>query len=288
MGFDLIITARDRKVEALRFFRFLAAQDEAVHVRVLFADQGIDCEDSIRLFFADRRNFELVVTKVPFCGLSAARNAALRLGLASEFVGFPDDDCWYGPDVLRRVEAAFFEMPDVQCICTNVFDPDRSLSYGGRALGVRIPISFSNIFTLPISVGIFVRRPALESVGARFCESLGAGTALGSGEETELIARLLESGAKVVYLGDISVFHPVPVYNSSDVLKFYRYGVGYGFISAKFIFRGNSVVFLDFFRTLLRSLGGVFLYLFVKSKRDVYAFRLLGILRGASLAFFRD
>ena len=38
-------------------------------------------------------------------GLSRARNAGLRM-IAGDIVSFPDDDCWYPPDLLQRVADA--------------------------------------------------------------------------------------------------------------------------------------------------------------------------------------
>lgn len=287
MHFDLILTARDRKRETLRFFSSLADQKGTMQVRVLFADQGLYLHSEALDLLSHRNDISLETREIPPCTLSVARNKAIKMGLRSHIVGFPDDDCWYAPTVLNSIQRIFDEQPGIQCVCTNVFDPDRGLSYGGRPVGIRVPVNFSNIFSLPISVGIFVRRATLASVGARFNESLGAGTVLGSGEETELIARLLNSGAKILYVGDISVYHPVPDYDENDARKFNAYGLGYGYLSSTFIIEGKYIVALNFMSVVARSLGGIIIFLFNRRKRSVYWSRLVGILRGSYMAFFK-
>jgi hypothetical protein len=285
MTFDLVLTARDRKSETLRFFDSLASQKGAGQVRVLFADQGLNINAEAHAILSKRSDVSLLTQEIPHSALSVARNKAINFGLQSEFIGFPDDDCWYSPDVLQAIKKIFEEQPNIQCICTNVFDPHRNLSYGGRPVGVRKAVSFSNIFSLPISVGIFVRRKTFEAVGARFDEKLGAGTPLGSGEETELIGRLLDYGANILYAGDISVFHPAPIYGKDDAIKFYKYGVGYGYLSSRFIKRGHFIVARSLTDLVVRSSLGLIIFIFNKNKRDVYAGRLLGILKGCLQVF---
>ena len=284
MSFDLVLTARDRKVETLRFLYSLASQNGTARVRVLFADQGLRLNSQELESIPKKQGTSLHITEIEPSALSCARNDAIKMGLCSSIVGFPDDDCWYGVNVLSKIQSVFEEQPNLHCICTNVFDPDKSLSYGGRPLDVRIPVNFSNIFSLPISVGIFIRREAFEAVGGEFNESLGAGTYLGSGEETELIARLLEWGARILYVGDISVFHPVPTYQNSDAAKFYAYGIGYGYLATMLIKRGRHVVVCHWMNVVARSLFGVVLYMFKHAERTMYWRRFVGIVIGSLLA----
>ncbi|MDE2429551.1 MAG: glycosyltransferase [Burkholderiales bacterium] len=284
MDFDLILTARDRKIETLRFITSLGEQQGALQVRLLFVDQGLRLRTEDIDSLLKKEGISLQVQGILPCSLSVARNKAIKIGLSSRIVGFPDDDCWYGPNVLESILSIFDANPAIQCVCTNVFDPDRSVSYGGRPVGTRCRVNFSNIFSLPISVGIFVRREAFEAVGPWFDESLGAGTAFGSGEETELIGRLLESGAEILYVGDISVYHPVPEYDQNDARKFYSYGLGYGYLASTFIKNGEYAVITHLSSVVVRSLGGVIFFLFNNIKRAVYWGRLIGVLRGSLLA----
>ena len=288
MSFDLVVTARDSKTEFLRFFDSVVKQDGGLAVHVLFADQELDLSRE-ELFPAGHfGSVELTILPVHKSSLSIARNYAIeRGGLRSSFVAFPDDDCWYEPTLLQKIRAEFDSSPEIDCICTHVFDPDRKLSYGHRPRDTRVRIDFSNIFYLPISVGIFIRREALERAGAYFDTKLGAGTALGSGEETELIARLLESGSKIVYVGSISVFHAVPVYQPEDSKKYYLYGVGFGYLAIRFILRGHLQVGLQWLNIVCRSLAGYILSILRGTRQLVYWERFRGIMNGSYRAISR-
>jgi glycosyltransferase involved in cell wall biosynthesis len=282
VDFSLVLTSCDRVDDLFRFLAGLNKSQFTGSIEVIFVNQGQVLENlSARLPESVVLHCLEIGHKLP---LSEARNLALMKS-NGDIIGFPDDDCWYSPTVLVSLHKLFEELPCIQCICTNVFDPDRGLSYGGRPIGTRRTVNFSNIFSLPISVGIFVRRGAFEAAGARFDESLGAGTVLGSGEETELIARLLESGADILYAGDVSVFHPVPNYDQNDASKFHAYGLGYGYLSSKFVRKGHYIVMLNLINLIIRSLGGFVIFIFNRKKRNVYQSRLNGILRGSFMAF---
>lgn len=278
---SLVLTSCDRIYDLDRFIKSLLLQKIDFNIELIFVNQGtynpID-KCSLPSFL----HFIIVNVGHPV-PLSVARNIGLR-HVTGAVIGFPDDDCWYGPALLATIQRVFIELPGTHVVCTNVFDPEKGLSYGGRPLNVRKLVNFSNIFSLPISVGIFVRRETFDSVGGKFNESLGAGTFLGSGEETEVIARLLALGARILYAGDISVFHPVPTYIQSDAAKYHAYGLGYGYLSTMLIKQGRFVVVLHWFNVVVRSLIGMLLYVFVSTKRDLYWRRFAGIIHGSALA----
>src|SRR5262249_37414490 len=54
-------------------------------------------------------------------GLSRARNVGIRLS-SGDYLSFPDDDCWYGPDVLACVARQFEEQPDRDLILGRTVD----------------------------------------------------------------------------------------------------------------------------------------------------------------------
>lgn len=276
--FALIITGGSRISELNRFFQSLALQGVESTIEVIFVNQG--------------RGGILDVSSIPIgvkietievggpLSLSRARNMALkRLGKAG-IVGFPDDDCWYPQGLLREITNLFRATATLDCVCTQVIDPQRNKAYGNRPFGVVEPIRARNIFRLPISVGMFVRRSALESVERRFDESIGAGTKWGSGEETEFIARLLEKKRKVLYYGNLSVYHPVPTTSDWGIAKYRSYGLGFGYVSGMLIMRGHYSVCLYCLEILIRSLAGYLLAGFSHDRRNGYRIRLLAILEG--------
>jgi hypothetical protein len=278
---SLILTSnQQRRLELIRFLDGLSVQTTHDSIALYFVNQAHEILD----YNWDDVGFTSEIIPSGKLGLSAARNLALShlkpLDDSLEIIGFPDDDCWYKDNVLKNIINYFKANPDVDCICTNVFDPSNQKSYGGRPLQIETEVTFSNIFKLPISVGIFIKRDSFIANQIHFDERLGAGTKLGSGEETELIGRLLESNCRVKYVGAIQVYHPVVEYDQTDVIKYYKYANGFGHLIASFVKRGHLTVIPYLLETLTRSLLGVVIYIFDPVKFKLYLGRMLGIVFG--------
>ena len=273
----LIVTSCDREAELERFFRSIANQTFAGQTEVVYVDQNLVRPASCDILAAPVSLVELRTGGRT--ALSKARNLGLRRDLG-DIVAFPDDDCWYEPNLLEKIAAYFHGNPDVDCICTNVYDPDKNLPYGKRPVGVTRTITFANVFMLGISVGIFVRKEALLRAGAYFDETLGAGTPIGSGEETELLARLLSAGCRIEYSGDLLVYHPVLAYSSDDIHKYYRYGLGFGRLNGRLLLAGHPEVLWSFAEIVARSFAGTVVNLGTPVRRAVYWGRLTGIISG--------
>lgn len=274
---SLIVTAQDRIHDFKRFISSLLIQSFAGKIELIFVNQGS---------YQIESDFELpdTIDYLPInighvIPLSQARNIGLKHA-TGEIVAFPDDDCWYSPDLLESILKYFHENSDADCICVNVYDPERKKAYGGRPIGVRRRIGFNNLFKLPISVGIFAKIKALDTIGREFDESLGAGTFLGSGEETELISRLLLAKLKVEYVGKIQVYHPVLDYKETDCKKYYSYGLGFGYLNGKLIRFGHITLLWYLSEIIARSTLGVIFNLRMPLKRQLYWKRLQGIANG--------
>lgn len=277
MTFTLIVTSCDREPELERFFRSVVNQTITGKTEVILVNQNAVRPASCDLLGAPVKLTELWTGgRTP---LSKARNLGLSCDLG-DIVAFPDDDCWYEPNLLQKIAVYFQSNPGVGCICTNVYDPDRKLPYGKRPAGVTRTITFANVFMLGISVGIFVRREALQRAGSYFDEDLGAGTPIGSGEETELLARLLSAGCHIEYRGDLQVYHPVSVYLPNDIQKNYRYGYGTGHLNGRLLRAGHPGVLWGFAEVMVRSFTGTVVNLGSPVRRAVYWGRLTGIISG--------
>lgn len=274
---SLIMTGSNRHEEMNRFFRSLLVQaSQNYSLEVVFVNQG-----SFRPPRSDLSERGIVLREIHtgMLPLSKARNIGLSEA-RGDLYGFPDDDCWYPEQLLVDVVAYLADRPEVDAICTNVYDPFSKRAYGGRPVGVNCDINLDNLFKLPISVGIFVRRTAFEAAGFYFDERLGAGTPFGSGEETDLIYRLLKYRASVEYVGRIQVFHPVPMYQDEDITKYYKYGLGFGYLNGRIVRDGEWRVLYHLGLVLVRSLGGAFVNLHRSTSRRLYWNRLLGIVQG--------
>jgi glycosyltransferase involved in cell wall biosynthesis len=273
----LVVTSFDRQADLDRLALSICRQTFQGKIEVSFVSQS---SAKFRLPASGTTPIEVIEKSLAgLTPLSRARNVGMT-ELSGDIVGFPDDDCWYAPNLLENIANYFRDNPGIDCICTNVYDPDRMRPYGKRPVDVRRRISFTTVFRLGISVAIFVRREALELAGAYFDESLGAGTPIGSGEETELLGRLLSRGCRIEYVGDIQVYHPVPYYSEADIRKSYQYGVGFGHVNGRFLCAGHPGVFWGFAEMFARSFLGTVVYLLDPVRRAVYWNRMRGILSG--------
>ena len=277
MKISLILTSADRIEDLKRFFLSLLSQNlNDFKLEIIFVNQGSYSPISN---FSFLEGIEYIEVKTTMIGLSRARNIGLAK-VTGDIIGFPDDDCWYSLNILNHIYNYFSQHPTIDAICTNVYDPDTQRTYGGRPLNLHTPIGIHNLFQLPISVGIFVRAAAFRVAGYEFDERLGAGTPLGSGEETDMIYRLLKIGARVEYVGSLQVYHPVPVYQVTDVDKYYRYGLGFGYLNGRILRNLEWGVIPHLGHVLLRSLGGCMIFIYSSTKRRLYWNRFRGVCQG--------
>ena len=278
MTFTLLVTSYDRQAELERLFCSISNQTFADQIEVIYVNQNL-----VRPGSCDILSESVKLTVLQTDGrtsLSKARNIGISK-CSGDVVAFPDDDCWYEFNLLERIADYFRDYPEVDCICTNIHDPDTNLNQGKRPVDVVRAICFTNIFKMGgISSGIFVRKEALMYAGAYFDENLGAGTPFGSGEETELLARLLCAGCRIEYVGYLQVYHPVPEYSHRDIHKSYRYGLGFGHLNGRLLRAGHLGVLWGFAEILTRSVAGVVVNIRSPIRRSVYWNRLAGALAG--------
>lgn len=283
LHYSLILTSCGRLPDLDRFVTSLIGQSYQGAVELIFVNQGT-CQIEGRFLYPENIN-PVTINVGHVIPLSAARNIGLRHA-TGDIIAFPDDDCWYKATLLEDLATFFSAHAEFDCICTQVFDPLQQKAYGGRPFGVQKTITFANLFKLPISVGIFVRKNSLDIVGGRFDESLGAGTVAGSGEETEILARLLLADQAVEYVGHLQVYHPVPEYSEDDCSKYYSYGLGFGYLNGKLLKTGQAVLLIYFSEIIIRSLMGAVVHFNNHLKRMLYWKRFLGVVKGFTSALF--
>ncbi len=162
-------------------------------------------------------------------GLSRARN----VGMASargRLVAFPDDDCWYPQDLLGRVASSFEADETIDILTCATRDAEGAHS-NGTFLAQSAPLTHRNVWKAGNSNGIFLRlAPALAVSG--FDETLGAGSGspFGSGEETDLLLRLIRAGSRGRFDANLFVHHDqVDRIPDAGTLRRARlYSAGYG------------------------------------------------------------
>lgn len=204
MKISLILATIGRSEDVGHLIRSLAAQSER-RFELIVVDQNSD--DRLIRFLDEGRDLgtELLHLRLDRPSLSGARN----LGLAhatGEIVAFPDDDCWYEPDTIKSVLAAFTEDASRDGIIGHWVEqaaaqnrqphPERLSSQawrnfrGGNAS----------------SITLFIKRELLSRLGG-FDERFGVGRWYGAAEETDFMLRALSTGANLASCPDVRVHH---------------------------------------------------------------------------------
>ena len=210
-------------------------------------------------------------------GLSRGRNEGLALA-EGEIVGFPDDDCAFGPDLLEKIAEFFAQRDEVGFLSGRSFADDGrdSVSRHAKKAG---DIRAGTIHSQCIEFAVFIRRSALGTT--RFDEAMGVGapTPWHSDEGPDLLLRLMAKGERGFYDPRFAVWHPRPVtrYDERDIDRTFRYACGNGYF-----YRKHGYPAWYFARQMARTACGVVLALLMgkPKKARLYLARLRGRWKG--------
>lgn len=263
----LIQTCYNRKKALGRFIESLNKQRgiDLSEIQYVFVDQGNNEE----CFRSISPQISLCYLKKSRMSLSMARNIGLHY-VDAEYVGFPDDDCWYKSDTLSNV-LKVLERGDydgVSGIGVNEHNC-RTSRFPSKAAIITPTNSYA-----AISYTMFYRfEPSVF-----FDENMGIGSpfGLGAGEETDYMLTLMERHAfRIKYDPSIIVHHPLQTdtYSKDYILKkSYSYARGDGYLMQK-----HHFPFGYYFRQFTRPIGGMIVYLlkcdFYKVQRSFYIFK---------------
>lgn len=231
IALSLIMATLGRTDPIITFLDALRQQD-VERVELLIVDQNDD--DRVERLLRSRNDAVTIRRIHARPGLSHARN----IGVAharGELLGFPDDDCWYTPGLLRKVLEWFDRHPDADGLSCMVSDEHGRWSVAFMPRRSQ-PITRRNVCRSVNSSGLFVRRHVHAAVGG-FDERLGVGAATpwGSAEETDYVMQALRSGCAMHYDAELRVIHPrrTSTMCKAEVLRSWRYGQGVGYVLRK-------------------------------------------------------
>jgi glycosyltransferase involved in cell wall biosynthesis len=203
--FSLILPTVDRVIELERFLSSLDRQT-CRDFELIVVDQNPD--DRLAPILAPYQASFLIVHLRATRGLSRARNVGLA-HIRGQIVVFPDDDCWYSPDLLETIARFFSSHPETAALC------GRCVNGRGVPRGwwdsVAGPVTKMTVFKRSGGPSMFLTRRAVERIGA-FDETLGLGqpTPWKGGEDIDYITRAVSSGLPVYYRPGLDVFHDDP------------------------------------------------------------------------------
>jgi glycosyltransferase involved in cell wall biosynthesis len=247
--FSLILATLGRTDDFARFLRHLDQQTYR-NFELIIVDQN--SEGILDLLVCQYHERFPILHLRSERGLSRARNVGLQR-VSGDIVAFPDDDCWYAPDLLESVASRFRQNSDWDGLTGKAVDDSRPGSYH------RFPdesgwIDKESVWRQAVSITIFLQESVVRAIGP-FDESLGAGSQFGklSAEETDYLIRAVQSGFRIHYCPDVSIFHPDPAstYDHDLIKKAFGYSIGFGYVLRKHNYPISFVV-----HCWLRALGG--------------------------------
>ena len=269
---SLIVATLNRVTELQRLLDSLDVQTYK-NFEVIVVDQNPDD----RLIPVLREHSSLTILHVRCAmGVSRARNAGIRVAIGS-IIAFPDDDCWYPPELLTSVTRWLDSNPEFDGIFTATRDQNNKLQAPKFPPGPG-PCTKKSILLCAVAFNAFLRVRAVETIGF-FREDIGPGTPspYQSSEDIDYMIRPLQCGMRLFYQPAFSVYHPD--FSTRDRLRrtTFPYSVGLGYI-----LRLHGYSWLVLGEVLARSLGGAALNL---GKGDLegahlYLLRATGQLRG--------
>jgi GT2 family glycosyltransferase len=203
---SLVVCTRDRP-EFVRALIDSVLRGEEVPTEIIVVDQS----DEPDLRLAERATDRCAIVHVPSDsrGLSAARNAAIRL-IRAPVVVLTDDDTiatptWYGTLVSRLLSEGS------RAVITGQVLPTTPEVAGGFAPSVKTDAEeavyvgrLNQDVLYPNNMALL--RETFEEVG-RFDERLGAGTHYPGAEDNDFCYRLLDLGYRIVYEPRAALYH---------------------------------------------------------------------------------
>lgn len=220
--FSLIIATISRTEELKRLLESLTEQEFSDY-EVILVDQN---EDDRLQNVIDQFSGRVPLLRISSpTGVSLARNNGLRKA-SGDLIAFPDDDCWYFPGLLTKIDQWFRDHPRYSIFAVGAVD-EAGIPSGNRWLQASCDLRPINIFRTTFCSSLFFRREALE--GNLFDEGLDRG------EETDLVLRILDRGLRGRFDRALHIGHPRRDMLSDSVSRdrALSYGSGMGHVLRK-------------------------------------------------------
>lgn len=244
---SLVVPTVGRVSDLDRLLASLAGQT-CTQFELIIVDQNDD--DRVRTLLLKWKHSLRYIYVRSALGASRARNVGLTF-VRGDIIGFPDDDCWFPPDLIAQVRAWFDPSPDYDFLCCSARDEtlkDVALRWPPHSQ----PIHRSSVLTTCICFAFFIRRTALVQVGG-FDEAMGPGadTLFQCGEETDLALRLLDNSHFGWFEKRLYVYHPQKDAKTASSSRGFYYGMGLGYLLRKHRFPVGMWVY-----QVIRAAGG--------------------------------
>ncbi|MDR1773787.1 MAG: glycosyltransferase family 2 protein [Clostridioides sp.] len=273
MFVSLVMPTLSRVEEVNMFMKSLEYQTYK-DFELIVVDQNEDdrLSDIIKNF---EDKFKIKYIKSNKKGLSHNRNIGIEHA-TGDIVAFPDDDCEYDVDTLKKVVDFLSENKEYNFYSCNCKDKNLIDSFV-KMRESDTDINSGNIFSTVLSITIFIKFQDRKYL--KFDEMLGVGTEYGSGEEVDYMLELLSRGYKGRYFAQDVIFHPAKKHSKSKekYKRDYSYGKGFGALCKKeIVYRKNIKFSKHFLYKITRNIGAIVL----NKDRDYHTASIKGRMAG--------
>jgi glycosyltransferase involved in cell wall biosynthesis len=193
--FSLIIATLSRTTELRRLMESFTQQEFSDYEVILVDQNDDDRLQPVLNEFAGRVPVKRISSPK---GVSTARNYGIREA-TGELIAFPDDDCWYSPGLLAKVDQWFRDHKRYSILAVGAVD-EEGVPSGNRWFQSSCDLHPVNIFRTTFCSSLFIRCEAL--FGNGFDEEMDRG------EETDLVLRILNSGLRGRFDRTWDIGHP--------------------------------------------------------------------------------
>ena len=244
---SLVIASKGR-VEACENLLYSLCAQQVSNFEIIIVDQS-PTENLRSLVDKDFfSNLEIIYVPSNEFGASRGRNAGIKFARGA-IIGFPDDDCWYHPDLLSTVHQGFIDHPETACLCGRLLD-ENNLPHSRKMNTKSKSLHLTDMFYYPSETVIFLRKIALGNTGD-FDPLIGTGakTVWGAGEATDLTIRVVKAGFVIRYEPELKIFHRLDAITltPSSLKKAQSYATGMGAVARKNNLNLFQIVYLLFF-----------------------------------------
>lgn len=192
--FSLIVATCGRDKELDRLLQSLVQQEydlQLVNIYIIDQNDEIDLKPIIEKYMPVLNIYYIHSSRK---GLSFNRNIGLKKA-NGDIIAFPDDDCTYYSDTLKKVNDAFDELKDAKLILGQIIDRHSGEKIIREWSNRQISLNYYNFYTNFSSITIFVKNEGKKQL---FDEKLGSGEYLGSCEDADYIVQELKKNAKFI------------------------------------------------------------------------------------------
>ncbi len=214
MKISLILATVGRSDDVGRLVQSLAAQTDR-RFELIVIDQNADDRLAPHIDEAVNAGIKLKYVRLERPSSSRARNLGLRHA-AGEIAAFPDDDCWYEPDVVETVLSRFDQDHSLDGVVARWVE-QAAANPARPTTGVLSGVAWRRFRDGDASaISLFLKTETVTRLGG-FDTAFGLDRWFGGGEETDLLLRALADGARLVRSPESRVHHHFGSHGTSDL-----------------------------------------------------------------------